>query len=336
MKRATKPAASRSSGPAASPTSAPARHRRGIWAAAVVVAGVALVMFTCLGDGTQPGSPSARPATFDGRRAWEDLRRQVSFGPRPPGSPELARTRAYLIEQLRASGIEVREQRFEASTPVGPIEMSNIVATIRGARPERIALASHYDTKLAANFRFVGADDGGSSTAALLELGRALSARRNPFTIELLFFDGEEAINWDWDEQSYDHTYGSRHYVEQAQSDGTLAGLKALILLDMVGDRDLRFRRETSSTRWLTDAIWAAARELGQAAHFPEEELAIEDDHAAFLHAGVPAVDIIDLDYPYWHTAQDDLQAVSQDSLQVTGDVVLAALPRIEKHLLQP
>ena len=212
--------------------------------------------------------------------------------------------------------------------------MANIVGTIRGARPERIALGSHYDTKLAPNFRFVGADDGASSTAALIELGRALSTRANPFTIELLFFDGEEAINWDW--QGYDNTYGSRHYVEQAQSDGSLNGLKALILLDMVGDRDLRFHRDTNSTEWMTEAIWTAAEQLGHAAHFPREDFAIDDDHTAFLGAGIPAVDIIDLDYPPWHSARDDLQAVSQQSLQIVGDVVLAALPRIEKRLLQP
>jgi glutaminyl-peptide cyclotransferase len=329
-----KPAVRRPSRPARATSAARPQHWRLTWAAgAGVVIGAALVMFTCLGDGNRSGAP-APAAKFDGARAWEHLRRQVGFGPRPPGSPELARTRAYIIEQLRASGIDAREQRFEASTPIGPIAMANVVATIRGARPERIALASHYDTKLAPSFRFVGAEDGGSSTAALLEIGRALSSRANPFTIELLFFDGEEAINWDW--KDYDNTYGSRHYVEQAESDGTLAGLKALILLDMVGDRDLRFRRDANSTEWMTAAVWAAAAQLGHRAHFPEEDFAIDDDHSAFLRAGVPAVDIIDLDYARWHSARDDLQAVSQQSLQVTGDVVLAALPRIEQRLLQP
>jgi Zn-dependent M28 family amino/carboxypeptidase len=277
------------------------------------------------------GAPA--PSGFDGDRAWEHLRRQVSFGPRPPGSEAAAKTRAYLVEQLRAAGIEAREDRFEAETPNGPITMVNVVATIPGKRPERIGLASHYDTKLSTEFRFVGASDGGSSTAALLELGRVLRRRANPLSIELLFFDGEEAIDWEW--AGYDNTYGSRHHVEQAQSSGTLAGMRALILLDLIGDRHLNIRRESTSTKWLTDLIWETARELGHGAHFLPDEVSIDDDHSAFLRAGIPAVNIIDLDYRAWHTARDDLQAVSQRSLQIVGDVVLAALPRIERRLLQ-
>ena len=285
-----------------------------------------------MGDGIHvAGSPAS--SGFDGGRAWEHLRRQVSFGPRPPGSEAAAKTRAYLMDQLRAAGIEAREDRFEADTPNGPITMVNVVATIPGKRPERIALASHYDTKLSTEFRFVGASDGGSSTAALLELGRVLRGRANPLSIELLFFDGEEAINWEW--AGYDNTYGSRHHVEQAQSSGTLAGLRALILLDLIGDRHLNIRRESSSTKWLTDLIWEAARDIGHGGHFVPDEVSIDDDHSAFLRAGIPAVNIIDLDYRAWHTARDDLPAVSQRSLQIVGDVVLAALPRIEQRLLQ-
>ena len=289
-------------------------------------------MFTCVGDGSQLAGSPAVANGFDGDRAWEHLRRQVSFGPRPPGSEAAARTRAYLVEQLRASGIEVREDCFEAETPNGPITMVNVVATIPGKRAERIGLASHYDTKLAPDFRFVGANDGGSSTAALLELGRVLRRRANPFSIELLFFDGEEAINWDW--EGYDNTYGSRHHVEQAQSSGTLAGMRALILLDLIGDRHLNIRRESTLTEWLTDLVWNTAREMGHGAQFLSEAVSIDDDHSAFLRAGVPSVNIIDLDYRPWHTASDDLPALSQRSIQIVGDVVLAALPRIEQRLL--
>jgi glutaminyl-peptide cyclotransferase len=299
-------------------------------AGAAAVAG--LLMFTCMGDGAQVAGSSAGAVRFDSARAWRHLREQVSFGPRPPGSEAAARTRRYLIAELRAAGILAREQRFEAVTPIGPIAMVNVVATIPGARPQRIALASHYDTKRAPAFRFVGANDGGSSTAALLELGRVLAARKNPFTIDLFFFDGEEAIEWEW--AGYDNTYGSRHYVEHAQAAGTLVTLKALILLDLIGDRHLNVRREASSTRWMTDLVWSTARQLGHGAHFLDQEMTIADDHSAFLRAGVPAVNVIDLDYAAWHTPRDDLDAVSARSLQIVGDVVLAVLPRLEERLL--
>lgn len=295
-----------------------------------------LALTACVGaDAQKPApAPSASGAKFDSNRAWEHLRRQVAIGPRPSGSAGIAETRRYILEQLKIAGIQAREQAFEASTPIGPIKMANVLAVIPGDRPERIALATHFDTKLERRFRFVGASDGASSTAAVLELARVLNQRKNPFTIELLFFDGEEAvIEW----TGNDHTYGSRHYVESAKKAGTLAGLKALVLLDLIGDRDLRIRRESNSTEWLTDVIWTAAARLGYQRYFVDEEFTVGgDDHFEFLAAGVPAVDIIDLDYRAWHTADDDLPAVSARSLQIVGDVVLEALPSIEKQLAAP
>ena len=268
---------------------------------------------------------------FDSKRAWEHLRKQVSFGPRPSGTPAIVETRRYIIEQLKAAGIESREQMFIGMTPLGEVSMANVIATIPGKRSERIVLASHFDTKLYRDFRFVGANDGASSTAALLELGRVLKQRSNEFTIELLFLDGEEAVV-EW--KSNDHTYGSRHYVEAARADGTLKQIRALILVDMIGDRNLRVLRESNSTPWLTDLLWAAAKRLKRG-EFVGEETAIEDDHLPFLDAGVPAVDIIDLDYPAWHTEGDTLDKVSARSMQVVGEVLLAALPDIEKRLFQ-
>ncbi|MGH9350054.1 MAG: M28 family peptidase [Vicinamibacterales bacterium] len=294
------------------------------------------VLAGCAGADAQkpvpaPPASTAPNARFDSARAWEHLRRQVAFGPRPVNSAALADTRRYIIDQLKAAGIETREQRFEPETPIGRVPMVNLVATIPGSRPERIAIATHYETKLAREIRFVGASDPASSVAAVLELGRVLAGRQNPFTIELLFFDGEEAINRDWVDP--DNTYGSRHYVAAALKAGTLAGLKALVLLDLIGDRNLNIKRESNSTRWLTDIIWASAKRLGYGDHFLPDETPISDDHVPFLKAGVPAVDIIDLEYRAWHTPQDDLDAVSARSLQIVGDVVLDALPQIEKRL---
>jgi glutaminyl-peptide cyclotransferase len=296
------------------------------WRGAAGAVGAACFLVACLGADAQNGGPK-----FDSSRAWEHLRRQVAFGPRPSGSAAIAENRRYIIEQLKAAGIESREQAFEGKTPVGPVKMANVIATIPGSRPERIALGTHFDTKLYREFRFVGASDGASSTAVVLELARLLKQRKNAYTIELLFFDGEEAVNAEW--RDPDNRYGSRHYVQQAQTSGTLSGLKALVLLDLVGDRNLNFKRDSNSTRWLTDIIWAAAKKLGYSDQFWPEETAIEDDHIPFLRAGVAAVDLIDLDYPAWHTARDTLDAVSARSLQIVGDVVLASLPDIEMRL---
>ena len=279
-----------------------------------------------------PTSFAADPPGFDGGRALEHLRAVVGFGPRPPGSAAAEETRGYIKAQMAAIGVQVAEQAFEAKTPMGPVKMVNVRATIPGARPERIILAGHYDTKLFRQFRFVGANDAGSSTAFLIEMARVLKARQNPFTIELLFLDGEEAfIDWYLGD---DHTYGSRHYVQEAKRTGDLARVKAMILVDMIGDRDLVIKRETASTAWLTDAIWSAAKALGHGSTFVAESFAVEDDHVPFLNAGVPAVDIIDLEYAPWHTAEDTLDKVSARSMEVVGRVLTAALPKIESRLL--
>jgi glutaminyl-peptide cyclotransferase len=279
---------------------------------------------------TNEAQPSAKSG-FDSGRAWEHLRKQVGFGPRPSGTPAIVETRKYIVEQLKASGIEAKEQAFIGMTPLGEVSMANVIATIPGRRPDRLVLASHYDTKLYREFRFVGANDGASSTATLLELGRLLKARQHELTIELLFLDGEEARMPEW--RGTDNTYGSRHYVLAAQKSGSLKTLRALVLLDMVGDRDLLIKRDSNSTPWLVDIIWAAAARLGHSSTFSSQLTVIEDDHIPFLRAGVAAVDIIDLENPTWHTPQDDLEHVSARSLQVVGDVVLAAIPDIENRL---
>jgi glutaminyl-peptide cyclotransferase len=266
---------------------------------------------------------------FDAGRAWEDLRQLVAIGPRPAGSPAIEQARSYIRTRLAAAGLHADEQAWDETTPLGRVHMVNLIATLPGASANRIAIAGHYDTKLFRQFRFVGASDGGSSAAFLLELARALKGRRDPLTIELLFLDGEEAVV-DW--SGTDHTYGSRHYVAEARRNGSLATLKALVLIDMIGDRDLHIRRDLNSTAWLTDLVWSEARRLGLENAFVPDTTRVEDDHDEFTAAGVPAVDIIDLDYPPWHTAGDDLDAVSARSLQTVGDVVLGALPRIEAH----
>jgi Zn-dependent M28 family amino/carboxypeptidase len=271
------------------------------------------------------------PPRFDSSRAWDYLRKLVALGPRPAGSPAIEESRQYIKTILTAAGVPVVEQAWDADTPLGRVRMVNLIATIRGTSTDRIAITGHYDTKLFREFRFVGASDGGSSAAFLLELARVLAARKNPMTIEIVFLDGEEAVV-EW--RGNDHTYGSRHYVEVATRARSLATLKAMVLVDMIGDRNLGIKRDSNSTKWLTDIIWDAAGRLKYGEYFLPSTTTIEDDHLPFLAAGVPSVDIIDLEYDAWHTQRDTLEAVSARSLQVVGDVVLAALPQIEARLL--
>jgi Zn-dependent M28 family amino/carboxypeptidase len=208
--------------------------------------------------------------------------------------------------------------------------MINLRATLPGQAQDRgrIVIGGHYDTKLFRAFPFVGANDGGSSAAFLLELARALKGRAHALPIELLFLDGEEAVV-EW--QGTDHTYGSRYHVQEARRAGTIKDIRAFILVDMIGDRNLDIRREQNSTRWLTDAIWDAARRLKRP-EFLDETTPIEDDHLEFLSAGIPSVDIIDLDYSAWHQPEDRLDRVAAGSLQAVGDVLIAALPAIENR----
>jgi glutaminyl-peptide cyclotransferase len=271
----------------------------------------------------------AAPA-FDSSRAWEHLRQLTAIGPRPAGSAAIEQARGYIRKQLAAAGVAVTEQAWEDRTPIGPIKMVNVIATLPGASKNRIIIGGHYDTKRFREFRFVGANDGGSSAAFLIELARVLKTRKNALTIELLFLDGEEAVV-EW--AGTDNTYGSRHYVQAAKQNGSLATAKAFVLVDMIGDRDLRITRELNSTPWLSAIITQAAesQKLGQ--YFSGQPQALEDDHLPFLAAGVPSVDIIDFDFPAWHTAGDTLDVVSARSLQIVGDVVLAALPRIEARV---
>jgi len=275
--------------------------------------------------------PSKGDSGFSGTRALADVRKLVAIGPRVAGTPGADKARDYITAQLKAAGLAVQQQAFDASTPRGSVHMINLLAVIPGIPPpeapsqvpvQRIIVAGHYDTKQFKEFTFVGANDGGSSAALLIELARALKPRTLPMDVELLFLDGEEAVG-EW--QGSDHTYGSRYYVQAAKKAGALKTIGALVLVDMIGDKDLRIMKEANSTPWLTESVWGAASRLGRR-EFVGETTTIEDDHLEFLEEGVPAVDIIDLDYPAWHRADDTLDKLSAASLQSVGDVVVAAL----------
>ncbi|MBN2312096.1 MAG: M28 family peptidase [Candidatus Hydrogenedentes bacterium] len=297
-----------------------------------------LKQFVSRNEGQRAGAaPAASP--FDGARAWADLERVVAIGPRPSGSPELERLRGLIRAELEKAGLDVREQAFQADTPIGTVKMVNLWGVVEGSRPGVIILGNHYETKYFPDFTFVGANDAGSTTAWMLEMARTTGPRRKGRSLWLAFFDGEEAFNKEWSRE--DSLYGSRAFVEHLRARHELTDIHAMINVDMIGDRYLGIRRDTGAPAWLTMAIWNRARELGYGAHFLNGTLEVEDDHIPFRLAGIPAVDIIDFEYggsPYdhkntWHTPNDTIDKVCQESLQVVGDVIYHALADIDSQL---
>jgi glutaminyl-peptide cyclotransferase len=298
-------------------------------------------------------SPAKSASDFDGERALEHVRKQVEFGPRPPGSAELEKTRGYLIDQLKSFGLKVTTDEFHPVTPVGDRKMVNVTAELPGESNDVIIISSHYDTKLVKQFRFVGANDGGASTGALLELARVMAANKTKpkLTYWFVFFDGEEALCFDWDEcknpnpsdpsaKLPDNTYGSRRYVAQLIDKKDLKRVRAMILFDMMGYKNLRLGRDDMSTGWLQNIVWQTAKQLGHAQFIDAREGVGGDDHEPFLRAGVDALDIIQLSTyksssgeEYWHTKEDTLDKVSAKSLKIVGDVLLTSLPKIEERI---
>ncbi|MGH9463467.1 MAG: M28 family peptidase, partial [Vicinamibacteria bacterium] len=281
-------------------------------------------------------SQKAVPPVFDGGRALADVERLVAFGARSSGSEAHRRAQEFLLEQLAASGFELEIDDFTARTPVGPIAMSNLIAVRRGTSEKRILVAGHYDTKRFDDFTFVGANDGGSSAAVVLELARALVRLDPPLasTVWLVLLDGEEAIV-DWSDD--DSLYGSRHLASRLEATGEIGKVGAFLLVDMVGDRELGIVREMRSTPWLQDLVWAEAQRLGHGEHFLESRMYIDDDHLPFAQRGVPVIDLIDFEYgpvnTYWHSPEDTLDKLSAASLSAVGETLLGVLPEVDRRL---
>jgi glutaminyl-peptide cyclotransferase len=273
----------------------------------------------------------AAPAReFSGARAMEYARKAVSFGPRPPGSPALRNLRAYVLAQLKLRGCEIVEDSFTGRTPMGPIPMVNIIARFPGKSGRAVVFTGHYDTQLESQVRFVGADDGGSSTAFLLEMAEALQGAPRKDDVYLVWFDGEEAIHEQWSDA--DSLYGSRHLAERWAADNTLGRIKALINVDMIGDKDLDIMDEQNSSAALRKLIWSTAQRLGYGKYFLETGGPTDDDHMPFIRMGVEAVDLIDFDKSYWHTPQDTIDKLSPHSFEVVGAVLTAVLNELEER----
>jgi Zn-dependent M28 family amino/carboxypeptidase len=275
---------------------------------------------------------------FDAVRAYNHVKNMVGYGPHPSGSEAIKKAQEYIEKEFKSYGLKVTEDNFESVTPRGNVPMKNIIGELPGEKPEIVLITGHYDTKRQSGF--LGANDGGSSAACVLEMARVLSKTKPKYTLWFVQFDGEEAVV-DWNAMNgKDNTYGSRHLVSKLKADGTLGRVKAMLLVDMIGDKELDIKREGESTPWLVNVIWDTAQKIGYEKNFIDEEQYISDDHLPFKEAGVPVVDLIDFNYgpdhAYWHTNEDTLDKISGESMKAVGDVLIRALPDIFKRLDKP
>lgn len=298
--------------------------RRNIFliASALIVAGMYFLWTnTTVPERTLPTPVSGN---FDGERAYQDVLHQTVLGPRVPNSAAHEQTRAWIRETLENAGWFVEEQEFEAQGHRG----YNIIAKRSKNAPGKILLGAHYDSRILAdhdpdldkrNQALPGANDGASGVAVLLELGRTIPAEID--NVWLVFFDLEDngrIPTWDW-------LLGSRAFVDGYALNAD--EVEAVVILDMIGDADLNIYLEKNSNEAIRAEIWAEAEKLGYAdAFINEEKFSMLDDHTPFLEAGIPAVDVIDFDYPYWHTTEDTADKVSAESLQITGKTILSWL----------
>ncbi len=266
---------------------------------------------------------------FSGEKAFAHVQRLVDFGPRPAGSKAVEKSRDYIEDQLRRSGWQVTRQAFSDDSPQGKIQFVNLIAQFSGekkAASPSFLLCSHYDTKMFDAIRFVGANDGGSSTGLLLELARVIGQHPNlARKVELVFFDGEEAfVRF----SETDGLYGSRYFAKQLQSDGAKQ-FRAGILFDMVGDRSLDITLPADSPPEMARDIFAAAEALKSRGYFTYLDRGMTDDHTPLNAIGIPMIDIIDFDFPWWHTADDTIDKISAQSLQIVGSVALYYLSEL-------
>ncbi|MBQ7567335.1 Zn-dependent exopeptidase M28 [bacterium] len=291
------------------------------------------------GAGSSQAS-TAQPCTddaeiIDGKSALEYAACQVALGPRPAGSDALRQLAADLRKKLSAYGYKTDYQDFTAQTPNGSVSMRNVIASWPGSQPGEYLVGAHYDTKLLPDCAFVGANDGASGVAVDVEMARMLAKKPLRHGLKFVFFDGEEAVRR-WNPQ--DSLYGSRYYAQEAAKNGLARSIKAVFILDMVGDAKLQVTDDYFSSSELKNALNAAARDLNLTAYFPGSRFtAIEDDHLPFIQLGIPAVDVTGfgsfeggVSPAYWHTAGDTMDKLSADSLSAVGSAVLLALRRLD------
>lgn len=289
-------------------------------------------------------APGAAPKDL-GERAFAHVRKVVGFGPRhtgPQPTPGWTQQLDHIEAELRQLGLSPQRDQWTDRKEL--LLFANVRASIPGKRKDRIVLACHHDTKCTSghadpehNFQFAGANDGASGVGLLLALAAVLKEQTNEATVELVFFDGEESLDWAWNDAAR-ALFGSKRFVKQHR-DATLLGdeprIAAMVLLDMVGRTDLHIQEELYSTPRLRELLYGAAVATGHEKQFFQRAEAASDDHKPFLEVGIPAVDLIDLNgNPHWHKATDTIDNISAASLQKVGEVVLTLLPAIEREFV--
>ena len=271
-------------------------------------------------------------ARFNGAKAYEYAKSFAAIGPRWPTGPGHVKAEAFIRNQFKHDQLE--EDTFTANTPIGPVALHNFIVRFPGKKDGIIVLGTHYETNYPLrNINFVGANDGAATTGLLMAIADQLRGKKlDGHSVWLVFFDGEEAIQ-KW--SASDSTYGSRHLAAKWGGDGTLSKIKAFMLADMIGDKDLDIQRESNSTSWLVDLVRQAAKKFGDERNFFQTDEPVEDDHLPFVKRGVPSIDVIDLDYDpnnsYHHTPQDTMDKVSARSLSIDGDVFMETI-RLINH----
>jgi len=277
---------------------------------------------------------------FDAKQAFAYTSQIVAFGERWPGSPGHKKTQALIKQVLAKDGAKIETDTFTATTPRGPIEVNNIIGKFNvTADPAQqiFILAGHYDTLFKPGF--LGANDGGSSTAILLSFADALAHQKTKMQIWLVWTDLEEAIE---SFQGDDGLYGSRHLAQKLKAAGTVPRIKGFFLLDMIGDKGLGVTRESASTSWLQDFISQAAKQLGYSQYFFQDSVEIIDDHVSFKNVGVPVVDVVDAQFgrmgpgfdamgEFHHANTDTMNKVSQQSLEIVGKTILLTVELLDK-----
>jgi glutaminyl-peptide cyclotransferase len=279
---------------------------------------------------------NAPPPAIDGARAMQYVKEIVAFGPRPIGSANHKKVEDYILGHLK--GDEVEQDPFIADTPEGKFPVRNIIAKFPGTKDGIVVIASHYDTNYPLRqTSYVGANDGGSSSALLLEFANQLRGKkREGYSVWLVWDDAEEAVKPETEMPFVeDSLYGISHLAEKWQGDGSLKKIKALLLADMVGDADLNIERDSNSTPWLEDVVYEAATRLGYQSHFFGRTMAVDDDHIPFVKKGVACADFIDFNYGYndvfWHTTQDTVDKLSPKSLEIVGSTMLETVRIVDK-----
>ncbi len=268
----------------------------------------------------------------DGDKTMQYVKDVVAFGSRPPGSPAHQKLEEYILSKLK--GVDVEQDKFTADTPAGNFPVNNIIAKFPGKKNGVIVVAGHYDTNYPLPKSYVGANDGGSSTALLLSLADQLRGKeRDGYSVWLVWTDAEEAfVKW----TDSDSLYGTKQLAQKWKADGTASKIKAFILVDMIGDADLDIQKDANSTPWLTDLVYQAATNLGYQSHFFQQTVGMDDDHIPFAKIGIPVIDLIDFTYGYnnvfHHTPEDTIDKLSPQSLAITGDVVMETIELLDQR----